>query len=1685
MAPLPIKFTELLMLNTVGVDTTSISFNSCTLESDYFICIREKKSEAAQPEVVIVDLKQGNNVTRRPIKADSAIMHWTKQIIALRAQSRTLQIFDLEKKQKLKSATMNEDVVFWKWVSESTLGLVTDTAVFHWDVYDATQAAPVEVFKRNANMNGCQIINYRINSDGKWMAVVGISQQQGRVVGSLQLYSKDRGISQAIEGHAASFGTVRLEGAPADTKVFTFAVRTATGAKLHIVEIDKPDANPAFAKKAVDIYFPPEATNDFPVAMQVSQKYGVIYMVTKYGFIHLYDLETGATIFMNRISSETIFTTCSDSESAGIVGINRKGQVLAVAVDENNMVQYLLQNPANTEMAIKMASRAGLPGADQLYGQQFDSLFQRGDYAGAAKVAANSPRGFLRTPDTINRFKNLPQEPGKMSYILQYFGMLLDKTTPLNEFETLELAVPVLQQGRKHLLEKWLKEGKLDFSEKLGDLIRPHDVNMALAVYLKGNAPHKVVAAFAETGQFEKILPYVSQTGYQPDWISLLNHIVRANSEKGAEFASSLVNNEGGSLVDIERVVDVFQSQGMIQQATAFLLDVLKDNRPDQGHLQTRLLEMNLAQAPQVADAILSNQMFTQFDKARIASLCEQQGLAQKALELYEDPAAVKRVIVNIAATPNFSIDWLVTFFGQMSVEQSLDCLDAMMKTNIRQNLQSVVQIATKYSDLLGPTHLIDLFEKYKTFEGLFYYLGSVVNMSEEPDVHFKYIEAATKMGQSGEVERICRDSHHYNPEKVKNFLKEARLPEQLPLIIVCDRFDFVHDLVLYLYQNQQFQSIETYVQRVNPGRTPQVIGGLLDVDCDESVIKGLLNSVDPTAIPIDALVSEVESRNRLKLLLPFLEATLAAGNQQQAVFNALAKIYIDSNNNPEKFLKENDQYDTLGVGKYCEKRDPNLAYIAYQKGQNDLELVNITNENSMYRAQARYLLERSDRELWMFVLSENNIHRRSVIDQVVATAVPECTDPAKVSEAVASFLAADLPSELIELLEKIMLEPSPFNDNPSLQNLLILTAARADKGRVADYIQRLDAYDPEECAQLCINVGLHEEAFEIHKKAGNPTAAAAVLVEHVVSIDRASTFAEDVDLPEVWTIVGKAQLDGLRVTDAIESYIKAGDPRNYEEVIEVATHAGKDEDLVKFLRMARKTMREPAIDTALAFCFARLEQLGELEDFLRGTNVANIEESGDKASAEGFHQAAKIFYTSISNWAKLATTLVHLEDYQAAVECARKANNIRVWREVHGACVNKKEFRLAKICGLNLIVDAEQLQTLVKQYEHEGYFDELIDLLEQGLGLERAHMGMFTELGIALSRYHPERLMEHIKLFWSRMNLPKLIRACEEANLWPELVFCYYHYDEFDNAALAVMERAENSWEHQQFKDIVVKVANLEIYYRAINFYLEQHPSLITDLLQALTPRIDVNRVVKMFQKSDNLPLIKPFLLNVQTQNKRTVNDAINDLLIEEEDYKTLKDSVENYDNYDATDLASRLEKHDLVFFRQIAANIYRKTKRWEKSIALSKQDKLFKDAIETAAISGKSDVVEELLRYFVDIGSKECYVGMLYACYDLIRPDLVLELSWRHGLTDFAMPYMINMLCQQTKEIATLKADSEARKAKDKAQEKDETETPILGGGRLMITAGPGAAPGGRASPAMFGQANGFAPQPTGFGF
>ena len=125
--------------------------------------------------------------------------------------------------------------------------------------------------------------------------------------------------------------------------------------------------------------------------------------------------------------------------------------------------------------------------------------------------------------------------------------------------------------------------------------------------------------------------------------------------------------------------------------------------------------------------------------------------------------------------------------------------------------------------------------------------------------MHYKYIEAAAKTQQVKEVERVTRESNFYPPERTRDFLMDAKLPDarwalacgtwarmvfsirvtilfsatvvcdgvtglcalHRPLINVCDRFDMVGDLTQFLYTNNMLRYIEGYVQKVRPAITP------------------------------------------------------------------------------------------------------------------------------------------------------------------------------------------------------------------------------------------------------------------------------------------------------------------------------------------------------------------------------------------------------------------------------------------------------------------------------------------------------------------------------------------------------------------------------------------------------------------------------------------------------------------------------------------------------------------------------------------------------------------------------------------------------------------------------------------------------------------------------------------------
>ena len=929
--------------------------------------------------------------------------------------------------------------------------------------------------------------------------------------------------------------------------------------------------------------------------------------------------------------------------------------------------------------------------------------------------------------------------------------------------------------------------------------------------------------------------------------------------------------------------------------------------------------------------------------------------------------------------------------------------------------------------------------------------------------------------------------------------------------------------------------------------------------------------------MPVDALCEEVEQRNRLRLLTPFLEQLVAEGSKDAGVHSALGKILVDSGGaaaggasssssssaagtNAEHFLTTNPYYDSRAVGKYCEKRDPHLACVAYRRGQCDDELVRCTTAHSLFKAQARYVVERADAELWAKVLAEGSEGRRPLVDQVVSTALPECRNPEQVSVAVKAFMAAGLQSELIELLEKIVLMAnSSFASNHNLQNLLIITAIKSDKARVADYISRLDNFDGPAVGEIAVGYEMFDEAFEIYKKFGLKAQAIKVLLEHgkagnkaggdggaggesptsssstpavasPSSLAKADAYAASVDDPAVWAELGHAHLAAGDAAAAIAAYTKAGDGSRLADVVAAATQAGAHGPLIEYLLMARAKAAaggapgslkgDPAaIDSELVrvffffffcfFCFfffeekkirkksltffflSRIEKCKKkhkflprqqqvhayaasgdtaaLEAFLAGPNKASLGPVADRLFASGSFDAARAVYARIPNWGKLASCLVRLRQFQPAIEAARKANTAKCWKEVCWACVEEKEFKMAQLAALNVVVAADDLAEVVERYSSRGLDEELAALLESAIGLERAHMGIFTELGILYARRKPEKLMEHLKLFAQRLNVPRLIRTCEDAALWRELVFLYCTYDEHDNAALVMMAHPGSAWEHSRFKDVAVKVANPDVHYKAVSFYLSEHPDLLVDLLKVLEPRLDHARVVAILRKAGHLALGRDYLLAVQKQDVPAVNDAVNELLIADGDAAALAESVANFTKFDALALAATLAKHASVDFRRVGARIYKQKGKWAEAVALAKADGLHKDAIATAAASGSRAVAEDLARHFVEKGEKECFAATLFACAPLLAPDVVLELAWAHGVTDAAMPFMIQALRDQTAKIDLLMRERDAARKKGGGNAGSEEGGGYLSMMPLALPAAPGSAQSGSGGPAF----------------
>ena len=171
------------------MSSENIGFANVSMHSEKFVCIRENK-HSSKPSLKIIDLRNGVEVSEKPMSADSAIMNPSKPHLALRGKRNwaewkkviyfefialsTIQVFNIDTKAKIASVQIGFEIIFWNWIDPKTLLLLSESAVYRWE-YEQENSIPIKWFDKSTALNDCQIINAQVDNSGNWCFLSGIA----------------------------------------------------------------------------------------------------------------------------------------------------------------------------------------------------------------------------------------------------------------------------------------------------------------------------------------------------------------------------------------------------------------------------------------------------------------------------------------------------------------------------------------------------------------------------------------------------------------------------------------------------------------------------------------------------------------------------------------------------------------------------------------------------------------------------------------------------------------------------------------------------------------------------------------------------------------------------------------------------------------------------------------------------------------------------------------------------------------------------------------------------------------------------------------------------------------------------------------------------------------------------------------------------------------------------------------------------------------------------------------------------------------------------------------------------------------------------------------------------------------------------------------------------------------------
>ncbi|KRZ51505.1 Clathrin heavy chain [Trichinella nativa] len=446
--PEPIKIQIFGKPKNLGIDASKIDCSTVSLQSDKYVCFREQIDRFTHIYVVYGEKYSAVCRLKNLTSCEFAVMNPSLQLIAILGDE-NLEVWDLQTESpKRYFDTANHPVIFYKWIDINNILILThQRMLISWNIGG-------ELSMKLSSM----------------MLLYNVHQQKTEV------YS-------AVTACFLHFKPNANANAKPCTLLCFVGRDSFYGWMIHIENLSKHGCS--FVKKAISFSFPQRRRDDFPVAMQANDKYGILFVITSHGYLHVFDVNDSICLYEGMFTSFPVVLLTAYKDN-GIVCVNEMGCIVTAVIDEEEIISCLSISLKNKSAVMKFARRCNLPGAEGLFSWEFWDLCNNGEYYRAAELAAIIHMDTLAT-----------------ARIIEYlYSVKLGKKEP----------------------------NPLCCSEQLGDMLKKYDNILAWSAYLRAGSYTKAIECLAEKYQLNSADLIGDKNCTKEDYISIFQQIV--NNQK-------------------------------------------------------------------------------------------------------------------------------------------------------------------------------------------------------------------------------------------------------------------------------------------------------------------------------------------------------------------------------------------------------------------------------------------------------------------------------------------------------------------------------------------------------------------------------------------------------------------------------------------------------------------------------------------------------------------------------------------------------------------------------------------------------------------------------------------------------------------------------------------------------------------------------------------------------------------------------------------------------------------------------------------------------------------------------------------------------------------------------------------------------------------------------------------------